>query len=104
MMSFKNFGKRKNEKIPLSAIWLVQRDDRNLGATDNSPYVPDVNELKDHKGAIGGYFKGGLSLDGDDLAVLDADISAKNDLHPGVHGHGCNIGNEGVQIGTLPFV
>ena len=31
--------------------------DRNLGATDNSPYVPDVNELKEHKGAIGGYFK-----------------------------------------------
>lgn len=31
--------------------------DRNLGAIDNSPYVPDVNELKDHKGAIGGYFK-----------------------------------------------
>lgn len=31
--------------------------DRNLGATDNSPYVPDVNELKDQKGAIGGYFK-----------------------------------------------
>ena len=31
--------------------------DRNLGATDNSPYIPDVNELKDHKGAIGGYFK-----------------------------------------------
>ncbi len=26
--------------------------DRNLGATDNSPYAPDVNELKDHKGAI----------------------------------------------------
>ena len=31
--------------------------DRNLGATDNSPYAPDVNELKDHKRAIGGYFK-----------------------------------------------
>ena len=31
--------------------------DRNLGATDNSPYAPDVNELKDHKSAIGGYFK-----------------------------------------------
>ena len=31
--------------------------DRNLGATDNSPYVPDINELKVHKGAIGGYFK-----------------------------------------------
>ena len=26
MMSFKNFGKRENVKIPLSAIWLVQRD------------------------------------------------------------------------------
>lgn len=31
--------------------------DRNLGATDNSPYAPDINELKAHKGAIGGYFK-----------------------------------------------
>ena len=31
--------------------------DRNLGATDNSPYAPDINELKDHKRAIGGYFK-----------------------------------------------
>ena len=31
--------------------------DRNLGATDNSPYVPDINELKNNKGAIGGYFK-----------------------------------------------
>ncbi len=29
----------------------------DVGATDNSPYAPDVNELKDHKGAIGGYFK-----------------------------------------------
>lgn len=25
-MGFKNFGKEKNVKIPLSAIWLVQRD------------------------------------------------------------------------------
>ena len=31
--------------------------DRNLGATDNSRYAPDINELKAHKGAIGGYFK-----------------------------------------------
>lgn len=31
--------------------------DRNLGATDNSPYVPDINEFKINKGAIGGYFK-----------------------------------------------
>lgn len=31
--------------------------DRNLGATDNSPYAPDINELKAHKDAIGGYFK-----------------------------------------------
>lgn len=31
--------------------------DRNLGATDNSPYTPSANELKNNKGAIGGYFK-----------------------------------------------
>lgn len=31
--------------------------DRNLGATDNSPYVPDINEFKNNKRAIGGYFK-----------------------------------------------
>ncbi len=31
--------------------------DRNLAATDNSPYVPDINEFKNNKGAIGGYFK-----------------------------------------------
>lgn len=31
--------------------------DRNLGATENSPYVPDINEFKNNKGAIGGYFK-----------------------------------------------
>ena len=30
--------------------------DRNLGATDNSPYVPDINEFQKNKGAIGGYF------------------------------------------------
>ena len=31
--------------------------DRNLGATDNSPYVPDINKFQKNKGAIGGYFK-----------------------------------------------
>ena len=31
--------------------------DRNLGATDNSSYVPDINEFQKNKGAIGGYFK-----------------------------------------------
>lgn len=31
--------------------------DRNLGATDNSPYVPDINEFQKNKGAVGGYFK-----------------------------------------------
>lgn len=31
--------------------------DRNLGATDNSPYAPDINEFQKNKGAIGGYFK-----------------------------------------------
>ena len=35
--------------------------DRNLGATDNSPYTPSANEFKNNKGAIGGYFK--VSLD-----------------------------------------
>lgn len=30
--------------------------DRNLGATDNSPYTPSANEFKNNKGAIGGYF------------------------------------------------
>ena len=60
-----------------------------------------------HTGAVHngpGRFVGGLSLNGDDLPVLDADISAEDDLHPGIHSHGCDIGNEGVQIGTLPFV
>ena len=31
--------------------------DRNLGATDNSPYTPSANEFKNNKDAIGGYFK-----------------------------------------------
>lgn len=31
--------------------------DRNLGATDNSPYTPSANEFKNNKAAIGGYFK-----------------------------------------------
>lgn len=31
--------------------------DRNLGATDNSPYTPSANEFQNNKGAIGGYFK-----------------------------------------------
>lgn len=30
--------------------------DRNLGATDNSPYTPSANEFKNNKGVIGGYF------------------------------------------------
>lgn len=47
--------------------------DRNLGATDNSPYVPDVNELKDHKGAIGGYFK--ISEDKDESDVKQGNLS-----------------------------
>lgn len=31
--------------------------DRNLGASDNSPYTPSANEFKNNKDAIGGYFK-----------------------------------------------
>lgn len=48
--------------------------DRNLGATDNSPYVPDVNELKDHKGAIGGYFK--ISEDKNESDVKQGNLSS----------------------------
>lgn len=48
--------------------------DRNLGATDNSPYVPDVNELKDHKGAIGGYFK--ISENKNTLDVKQGNLSS----------------------------
>ena len=48
--------------------------DRNLGATDNSPYAPDVNELKDHKGAIGGYFK--ISEDKNQSDVKHGNLSS----------------------------
>lgn len=48
--------------------------DRNLGATDNSPYIPDVNELKDHKGAIGGYFK--ISEDKNESDVKQGNLSS----------------------------
>lgn len=48
--------------------------DRNLGATDNTPYVPDVNELKDHKGAIGGYFK--ISEDKNESDVKQGNLSS----------------------------
>lgn len=50
--------------------------DRNLGATDNSPYVPDVNELKDHKGAIGGYFKIADDKDKDKKYVKQWNLSS----------------------------
>ena len=48
--------------------------DRNLGATDNSPYAPDVNELKDHKDAIGGYFK--ISTDKNESDVKQGNLSS----------------------------
>ena len=48
--------------------------DRNLGATDNSPYAPDVNELEDHKGAIGGYFK--ISEDKNKSDVKQGNLSS----------------------------
>lgn len=48
--------------------------DRNLGATDNSPYAPDVNELKDYKGAIGGYFK--ISEDKNKSDVKQGNLSS----------------------------
>ena len=48
--------------------------DRNLGATDNSPYAPDINELKDHKGAIGGYFK--ISTDKNTSDIKQGNLSS----------------------------
>lgn len=49
--------------------------DRNLGATDNSPYVPDINEFKNNKGAIGGYFK--ISEDKNKSDVKQGNLSLK---------------------------
>ena len=49
--------------------------DRNLGATDNSPYVPDINEFKNNKGAIGGYFK--ISEDKNKSDVKQGNLSSK---------------------------
>lgn len=48
--------------------------DRNLGATDNSPYVPDINEFKNNKGAIGGYFK--ISEDKNESDVKQGNLSS----------------------------
>lgn len=48
--------------------------DRNLGATDNSPYVPDINEFKNNKGAIGGYFK--ISEDKNESDVKHGNLSS----------------------------
>lgn len=48
--------------------------DRNLGATDNSPYVPDINEFQKNKGAIGGYFK--ISEDKNKSDVKQVNLSS----------------------------
>lgn len=48
--------------------------DRNLGATDNSPYVPDINEFQKNKGAIGGYFK--ISEDKNKSDVKQGNLSS----------------------------
>lgn len=48
--------------------------DRNLGATDNSPYVPDINEFQKHKDAIGGYFK--ISEDKNKSDVKQGNLSS----------------------------
>lgn len=49
--------------------------DRNLGATDNSPYVPDINEFKNNKGAIGGYFK--ISENKNDKDATQGNLSSE---------------------------
>ena len=48
--------------------------DRNLGATDNSPYVPDINEFQKNKDAIGGYFK--ISKDKNKSDVKQGNLSS----------------------------
>lgn len=48
--------------------------DRNLGATDNSPYVPEINEFQKNKGAIGGYFK--ISEDKNESDVKQGNLSS----------------------------
>lgn len=48
--------------------------DRDLGATDNSPYVPDINEFQKNKGAIGGYFK--ISEDKNKSDVKQGNLSS----------------------------
>lgn len=48
--------------------------DRNLGATDNSPYVPDINEFQKNKDAIGGYFK--ISEDKNESDVKQGNLSS----------------------------
>ena len=48
--------------------------DRNLGATDNSPYVPDINEFQKNIGAIGGYFK--ISEDKNKSDVKQGNLSS----------------------------
>lgn len=48
--------------------------DRNLGATDNIPYVPDINEFQKNKGAIGGYFK--ISEDKNKSDVKQGNLSS----------------------------
>lgn len=48
--------------------------DRNLGATDNSPYVPDINEFQKNKDAIGGYFK--ISEDKNKSDVKQGNLSS----------------------------
>lgn len=48
--------------------------DRNLGATDNRPYVPDINEFQKNKGAIGGYFK--ISEDKNKSDVKQGNLSS----------------------------
>ena len=49
--------------------------DRNLGATDNSPYAPDINEFQKNKGAIGGYFK--ISEDKNSTDATLGNLSSK---------------------------
>ena len=49
-----------------------------------------------HAGAVddgGGLVLGGILGDGDDLAAINADMSAEEYIHPLIHSHNGNVGN-----------
>ena len=62
-----------------------------------------VNQARNgyHAGAVddgfGGFFRGRFG-NGDNFAILDANIGTEEYFHFGIHGHGSDVGNQGIQI------